>query len=232
MSYLREYSRYTSAVFGKTKGQWGELSNMARGFPLSVNDINIQSSELLYQAMRFTNYPDIQKQILSQKNPMRGKLLSRQHIDFTRPDWMQYRVRVMKWVLRIKLCQHPETFANILLMTGDKPIVEYSKKDPFWGAKLIDKSTLAGENVLGRLLMQIREKYDEKGYDYFREVRHPGLDNFSLLGEPVRTVMHKDSVPLLALPADKTGIAKNTHDAVLPNGDVITGNIGEQFNLF
>src|SRR2546426_7568195 len=36
-------------------------------------------------------------------------------------------------------------------------IVEDSRKDDFWGAKASDEGTLVGMNVLGRLLMELRE---------------------------------------------------------------------------
>jgi len=40
----------------------------------------------------------------------------------------------MRWVLRLKLTQHPQTFGRLLLNTQNFPIVEQSRTDPFWGA--------------------------------------------------------------------------------------------------
>lgn len=38
------------------------------------------------------------------------------------------------------------------------PIVEESYRDQFWGAKPIDGETLVGMNILGRLLVELRER--------------------------------------------------------------------------
>ena len=49
---------------------------MASGFPLKINNIDIKTSEALYQSMRFPDYPDIQKEIIYQKSPMTEKMIS------------------------------------------------------------------------------------------------------------------------------------------------------------
>lgn len=103
MSDLREYNYNNSVVFRKTTEKWGGLSIMARGYPIVVNDIKIQSSETLYQAMRFTAYPEVQKEILSQNNPMYGKRISRKYHSLTRTCWDQERVAIMKWAVCVKL---------------------------------------------------------------------------------------------------------------------------------
>jgi type I restriction enzyme S subunit len=64
----------------------------------------------------------------------------------------------MRWCLRVKLAQNWAKFSELLLATGDRPIVEESRKDHFWGAKPADAQTLIGINVLGRLLMELREE--------------------------------------------------------------------------
>ena len=64
----------------------------------------------------------------------------------------------MRWSLRVKLAQNQTTFGQLLLATGNKPIVEESAKDQFWGAKVQNGDALMGVNVLGRLLMELREQ--------------------------------------------------------------------------
>jgi hypothetical protein len=58
---LRQYDVRQAAAFKKTKEKWGELSNMAGGFPVVVNGIHIKSIEALYQACRFPDMPEVQK---------------------------------------------------------------------------------------------------------------------------------------------------------------------------
>ncbi|ENZ8140776.1 TPA: NADAR family protein [Klebsiella aerogenes] len=189
---MREYIHNDSVVFRKTTERWGGLSNMARGYPILVNGIKIQSSETLYQAMRFTAHPEIQKEILSQNNPMYGKRISRKHHSLTRTRWDQERVAVMKWAVCIKLCQNWEKFSTLLLSTGDKPIVEYSEKDQFWGAKSIGNHTYSGMNVLGRILMLLRDTCEHRGKQAFTVIPPPNLAEFYMLGEPIHNVTTPD----------------------------------------
>ena len=51
-----------------------------------------------------------------------------------------------------------------------------------------DKNLLIGENILGRILMQMREIAREKGKSAFETIFPLPLENFSLLGEPIRIV--------------------------------------------
>ena len=154
---LRSYRVEQAAWFRSTKRKFGGLSNMASGFPLEVNGIRILTSEALYQACRFPHRPDLQRLIIQQRSPMTAKMKSKRHRPDTRPDWSKSRVGVMRWCLRVKLAQNWETFSLLLLSTGYRPIVEESSKDDFWGAKRGDDETLVGMNVLGRLLMELRE---------------------------------------------------------------------------
>lgn len=185
----RKYNESNSVVFRKTTERWGGLSNMARGYPLCINNIKIQSSETLYQSMRFTGYPEIQREILTQNNPMYGKRISRKYNAMTRPSWDTERVAIMKWAVCVKLCQNWEAFSNLLLSTEGRPIVEHSEKDQFWGAKKIDTTTYAGMNVLGRILMLLRDTCFSKGQNAFTFIPPPNINDFYILGEPVEVAM-------------------------------------------
>ncbi|SKA82109.1 hypothetical protein SAMN03097719_3493 [Pantoea ananatis] len=201
MSDLREYNQYDSVVFRKTTERWGGLSNMARGYPIVVNGIKIQSSETLYQAMRFTAHPEIQKEILSQNNPMYGKRISRKYHSLTRIHWDHERVTIMKWAVCVKLCQNWEKFSTLLLSTGNKPIVEYSEKDQFWGAKSVGNHTYSGMNVLGRILMLLRDTCEHRGQQAFTVIPPPKLADFYMFGEHIQNViapeLKEDQISLL-----------------------------------
>jgi type I restriction enzyme S subunit len=160
----RSYNPTTSAVFLKTRERFGGLSNMAAGFPLVVNGVSIRTSEALYQACRFPRMPEVQKLIIAERSPMTAKMRGKPYRKFTRPDWEQVRVKIMRWCLRVKLAQNWRSFSELLLSTGDMPIVEMkARRSDFWGARLSDSGELVGINVLGRLLMELREdlKTDE-----------------------------------------------------------------------
>lgn len=185
---IRRYDRQCSVVFLKTKEAFGGLSNMASGFPLEVNGIHILTSEALYQACRFPHMPDIQRLIIDQRSPMTAKMKSKPHRDKSRPDWDRVRVAIMRWCLRVKLAQNWIDFGDLLMQTGDLPIVEQSRKDDFWGAKVEGDDTLVGMNVLGRLLMELRECLKHDPPETLRRVEPPRIPDFLLASEPIGVI--------------------------------------------
>ena len=186
---IRYYRRSEAVVFLKTREEFGGLSNMAAGFPLCVNGIEVRTSEALYQACRFPHLPDIQREILEQRSPMTAKMKSKPHRAKSRPDWDHARIKVMRWCLRLKLAQNWERFAGLLETTGDQPIVEESRRDDFWGARPAGDDQLVGMNILGRLLMELRAMARDGGPKAFGSVPPPDLANFCLLEEPVNTIV-------------------------------------------
>ena len=61
---IRVYHKENSCIFKKNNEEFGALSNMATGFPLRVNGVDIRTTEALYQACRFPHLPEIQEKIL------------------------------------------------------------------------------------------------------------------------------------------------------------------------
>ena len=184
----REYEGESSIVFRKTGERYGGLSNMAAGFPLVVNGIQIRTSEALYQACRFPHLPDVQRLVIDQASPMAAKMRSKPFRKQSRSDWDTVRVKVMRWCLRVKLSQNWERFGALLKATGDRPIVEESAKDDFWGAHLLEDGRLAGHNVLGRLLMELRDELASRPENSLRYVASPHVPTFLLYGQPVGSV--------------------------------------------
>jgi ribA/ribD-fused uncharacterized protein len=187
---LRTYVRGEAVVVYKTKEDFGGLSNMASGYPLHINGVRILTTEALYQACRFPHLPEVQREIIGQHSPMTAKMKSKPHRKDSRPDWDEVRYKVMRWCLRAKLAQNYEEFGRLLLATRDRPIVEQSRKDDYWGAKLTDEAgdTLTGQNVLGRLLMELREKLKDDAEGALKVVPPLGIPDFLLLGKPIETI--------------------------------------------
>lgn len=189
----RTYQRAECVVFLKTKEAFGGLSNMAGGYGLHVNGINIPSSEALYQACRFPHRPEIQRIIIGQSSPMTAKMKSKPYRSDSRPDWEQVKVNIMRWCIRVKLVQNWEKFGVLLVGTGDRPIVEESRRDSFWGAKPVDEFTLVGMNVLGRLLMELREAVKVDEPEPMCRVEPPPISDFKLNGRAVGVVMGRNA---------------------------------------
>lgn len=157
---IRNYNAKEAIVFRKTTEPFGGLSNMASGYALFINEVIIPSSEHLYQAMRYPTNPEIQFEIINQDNAMKAKMISNKYkAQYSRPDWEKIQIKVMRWALEIKLAQNWDKFSAILKETQNKSIVEYATDNKIWGAKPINNDELVGVNALGRLLMELREKY-------------------------------------------------------------------------
>ena len=187
-SQVRTYDPSASVVFLKTNERFGGLSNMAPGFPLRVNGVRIRTSEALYQACRFPHMPEVQQLIIGENSPMTAKMRSKPYRRVSRHDWDFVRVKIMRWCLRVKLAQNLREFGRLLLATGDRPIVEQSRKDDFWGAKVADDGTLVGMNVLGRLLMELREQLKGDEAESLRFIEPLAISEFLLLGQPIEAV--------------------------------------------
>ena len=189
---IREYQKSNSVTFAKTDGRFGGLSNMAPGYPLFINEVNIQSVEILYQAFRFPLFPQIQEEIIRTQNPMDAKGVSRKHIKYSRQDWDAVKFKIMKWCLEVKLIQNFDKFSELLLSTGNHSIVEYSRKDVIWGATPITPDLLKGKNALGRLLMDLRERVKSGSITHDDIIQPPYISAFLLFDFPITEVYNDD----------------------------------------
>ncbi len=188
---FRTYERCNSIVFRKTNEAFGGLSNMAPGFPMHILGIKIRTSEALYQACRYPHLPDVQRMILNETSPMTAKMRSKPFRDQSRADWDDVRVKIMRWCLRVKLIYNWEQFSKLIISTGEREIVEESAKDAYWGAKVCGNQELVGENVLGRLIMELRTKI--KSSPESLEVVFPlSISGFSLLGRDIPILERND----------------------------------------
>jgi ribA/ribD-fused uncharacterized protein len=172
----------------KTKEQWGELSNMAGGMPLSVCGFAIKTSEALYQACRFPDLPDLQAKIIAEPSPMSAKMIGKPFRSSTRADWDTVHVDVMRWCLQVKARQNWGKLASVLLATGPSDIVEEtSKHDVYWGAKSSkeDPDILVGKNVLGHILMDLRREIVSGTRTATTVVNPLAIPNFLLCGNPI-----------------------------------------------
>ena len=188
-SQYREYKKSECAVVFKTKELYGGLSNMAGGYPLELGGVRIRTAEALYQALRYPCLSGVQRSIVDHRSPMSAKMESKKNYGYTREDWMDVRVPIMRWCLRVKRLQNWEKMSEVLLSTEDKPIVELSYKCDFWGAKP-KGDYLCGTNALGRLLMELRE-WDmgniKQGY-----LESPNIPHFLLFNKRVEALHVSD----------------------------------------
>jgi type I restriction enzyme S subunit len=186
---FRRYDPRECVVFRKTREQFGGLSNMAADYPVRLGDTELLTVEALYQACRFPDRPDVQARILRERSPMSAKRIARIEASSTRADWMRVRPTVMRWCLRVKLGCAWTKFSELLLSTEDRAIVEFSPRDTFWAAVPIeDGRLLEGCNVLGRLLMELRNVRRDAP-ETLQVVSPPAIPNFRLFDREIASVM-------------------------------------------
>ncbi len=141
----------------KVKEEWGLFSNFSHT-PIVLNGVTFKSAEQLFQLMKFKDEEPV-KAIFHANNPkMTAKKWEKTH---RRSDWGKMIVDAIKFCIQLKYEQN-ESFRKLLENSKDKYIVEdqtsFRKKTPdTWGVKL-SGSEYTGPNLLGRLLMELREK--------------------------------------------------------------------------
>lgn len=149
------------AVFFKTREKFGELSNMASGFPIKWGEQIVHSSEALYQAHKFDRSIVVDgvspfDTIISERSPFISKKKAQHFSEYMRWDWHEVKLDVMDYCLRLKYSQHKKRLDRVLDATKDLPIVEKSRSDRTWGAVNDYKGNLEGLNLLGQLWEIIR----------------------------------------------------------------------------
>ena len=137
---------------------WGIFSNFFHT-PITVEGVTFETSERLYQTMKFIDSEAVRQVYGKKGNPkMTAKRLFNE--GFQREDWGQMLVDAMKFCLTLKYQQNEE-FRKALEDSKGKYIVEdqstFTKKNPdTWGVKL-QNDIYVGPNLLGRLLMELRD---------------------------------------------------------------------------
>ena len=158
---MRIYARDESCGFRFSRAQWGAFSNFQPlPVPIAAGPCIFSTSEALYQACKFPARPDIQLRIANAPTPKEAAAIGRTSGLGIDPGWNARRVDVMRWVLRMKREANPAQIDAVLAATGQRPIVEFSTRDPWWGARPV-ADRYEGRNVLGRLWMELRQQLRE-----------------------------------------------------------------------
>lgn len=114
------------------------------------------TAEHLFQSMKTTD-PEWQLHILTSETPGEAKIRGREVP--LREDWEEIKDNVMWLVLQVKFRPGSECRER-LLDTGDAELIEGNwHGDSYWG---FDFRSQAGHNVLGQLLMELREAIKEE----------------------------------------------------------------------
>lgn len=130
------------------RGEFFFLSNFSNAVVQHDGEV-YPTVEHAYQAAK-TLDPDWQSMIQNAIQPQYAKNLGRRAP--VRPHWHEIRLEVMRSLVWKKF-KHPD-LRQKLLDTGDRPLIEVNT----WGDKFWGVCHGAGENHLGLILMNVRER--------------------------------------------------------------------------
>ena len=155
-----EYPAGETLAFCKVDAPWGIFSNFATT-PITVDGVTFYSAESLFQVMKFSD-AHAREAIFALKG--QGLKMKAKHYEKAvgvRPEWGGIIVDAMKFCLMQKYSQS-ELFRETLKESRGRYIVEdqssFTKAADTYGAKLSsDGTSYSGPNLMGRLLMELRE---------------------------------------------------------------------------
>jgi ribA/ribD-fused uncharacterized protein len=151
-------------AFTKVALPYGWLGNMAP-YPVIYNSVTYKTTEALFQALRFENHPQVQKEIIAQTSPMSAKMVAKKYKHLLEEEGYELLgekdVANMRLCVNLKLEQHPD-LAQQLIDTGSALIIEDCTSRPqgsgiFWGAAKAANGW-TGKNTLGEIFMDKRQE--------------------------------------------------------------------------
>jgi ribA/ribD-fused uncharacterized protein len=142
------------------QGDYHFLSNFAPA-RVSLDGMQFPTVEHAYQAAK-TEEAQERQRILEASTPDLARKMGRKLTQ--RPDWPEMKVKVMQDLVTQKFDNQPD-LVKLLLATGDAELVEGNTwHDNFWGdCRCPQCAEIAGQNRLGRILMEVRERLRRAG---------------------------------------------------------------------
>lgn len=131
-----------------------------------LDDIEYKSAEHAFQAIKAKTFGDDEMfgKILKAKSAQSAKSFGKKVKEFKEDVWTGKKEEVMRNILRAKFTQNLE-LRKKLLDTEDKILANADARDKYWGIGTSASTTIAkdpkkwkGENILGKLLMEIRSE--------------------------------------------------------------------------
>lgn len=141
----------------------GWLSNMSP-HKVVVDDVFWRTAEAYFQSLRFAPDDAVRETIRIQKSPIAAKKVAKENGSRMVVKPMSDADIMNMWqVLNLKFKCNQIPLEGNLLLTGDRPIIEDCTARPtqsglFWGAKMLPNGKWDGQNMLGKLLMELRKE--------------------------------------------------------------------------
>lgn len=161
--------------FYRVSEPYGCFSNFAP-YPITLNGKVWPTNEHFFQAQKFVGTPH-EEEIWLAPSPMEAAKMGREHRRPLRDDWELVKEDIMRQAVKAKVEQHKE-FRDILLSTGDCVLIEHTSNDSYWA----DNGDGSGKNMLGIILMEVRNSLPEYTGTYFQPqwIAYPGVHPYEM----------------------------------------------------
>lgn len=140
-----------SIKFYSTNGDYGYMSNFYVA-QINLKGKDWKTTEHYFQAQKFAGTKWETKVRNTGRAAEAAKMGRRKDLPLRR-DWESVKDSIMKEALIAKFNQHNDLKSK-LLSTGDAKLIEHTENDSYWA----DGGNGSGKNMLGILLMEIREE--------------------------------------------------------------------------
>ncbi|ELR25746.1 GTP cyclohydrolase II, putative [Acanthamoeba castellanii str. Neff] len=137
------------------RNPYGCFSNFS-SHPFELHGKQWPTTEHYFQAQKFVGTP-MEEKIRLASTPGESKKLGQSRKVTLRADWEQVKDDLMYECVMAKFSQH-DNIRRTLLNTEDALLVEHTSNDRYWG----DGGDGSGKNMLGKILMRVRDNLREQ----------------------------------------------------------------------
>lgn len=143
-----------SEIITRFIGEYRFLSNFYES-PVRLDSTEYATVEHAFQAAKTLDLKERVK-ILEADTPGKAKKLGRKVT--LREDWEQVKMSIMEALVFHKF-EENKALAAALVATGDAELIEGNNwGDEIWGMVVEADGALVGENLLGKILMKVRDQ--------------------------------------------------------------------------
>ncbi len=137
-------------LFYSTTDEYGDFSNFSK-HGIEMDGKWYRTVESYFQSQKFDDL-NHQEAIRNAPSAKVAAQLGRSRDIPIRSDWEEAKIEIMKGAVLKKFQTH-DAPRELLLSTGDEPLIENAPGDYFWGCG----KDGTGQNWLGRILEDVRE---------------------------------------------------------------------------
>jgi len=153
-------SEYIHLFWKSNLSQWTRSQ-----FPMEGSTYNCAEQAMMAEKARLFGDDETLKRIMEEREPGEQKNLGREIKNFDQKTWDDAKFDIVKKINLFRF-SHDKQAREDLLATGHKIIAEANPHDKIWGIGMGSKNPDAqcpskwnGENLLGKVLMEVRDKW-------------------------------------------------------------------------